>query len=154
MMPSQTVRLLVSALCTVDLDPDSNIDFPTRSKVKDARSHGASFWTRTARIDVELADGTLKRYFLKVSTGDLGMSMLRGECEGSKVVYKYTRESIPRPMAWGTYKSDPNTRFYLCEFMDMIEELRDIRKFSALLAKLHRDSMLDLDARRSSAFMS
>lgn len=78
--------------------------------------------------------------------------MLRGEYEGSSTIYKYTPEGIPRPVAWGTYKSDPNTHFYLCEFMDMIEELPDIRKFSALLAKLHRESMLDPDAPKEFGF--
>jgi hypothetical protein len=71
-----------------------HLDFPPGSKVKDARSHGASFWTRTARIDIELADKTQKAYFLRVSTGELGMSMLRGVCEGAKVIHKHTAEGI------------------------------------------------------------
>ncbi|KAK2600093.1 hypothetical protein QQS21_005179 [Conoideocrella luteorostrata] len=61
-------------------------------------------------------------------------------------------QGIPRPVAWGTYKSDPNTHFYLCEFMDMIEELPDIRKFSAMLAKLHHNSMADIDAPKEFGF--
>ncbi|KAM5356573.1 hypothetical protein ACJ41O_003219 [Fusarium nematophilum] len=120
--------------------------FPPGSKVKDARSHGGSFWTRTARIDVELPSGTLQPYFLKTSTGNLGMSMLRGEYEGSKTIHKYTPGGIPRPAAWGTYRSEPNTHFYLCEFMNMREELPEISEFSAMLAKLHHDSMVDKDA--------
>ena len=111
--------------------------------MKDARLHGASFWTRTTRIHVEFADGTSETYFLKSSAGDLGKSMLRGEYEGAKVIHNYTPDDIPRPVAWGTYKSDPDTHFYLCEFMNMTEKLPDIRKFSAMLAKLHRDSMDD-----------
>jgi protein-ribulosamine 3-kinase len=55
-----------------------------------AKSHGASFWTRTARIDVQLADGTPQKYFLKVSSGELGMSMLRGEYHGVKTLHAYT----------------------------------------------------------------
>lgn len=80
------------------------------------------------------------------------MSMIRGEYEGSKTIYKYTPEGIPQPVAWGTYRSDPNTHFYLCEFMDMIEKLPDIRKFSAMLAKLHHDSMADEDAPKEFGF--
>jgi hypothetical protein len=30
-------------------------------------AHGSSFWTQTAKFEVELADGTAKSYFLKVS---------------------------------------------------------------------------------------
>ncbi|KAK8124810.1 uncharacterized protein PG998_000569 [Apiospora kogelbergensis] len=93
------------------------------------------------RIDLELADGTPYRLFLKTATSDLGMSMLRGEYHGTKAMHKFTPEGIPCPVAWGTYTSDPSTYFYLCEFRDMDEELPDIRKFSSMLAKLHRDSM-------------
>ena len=39
---------------------------PTGTKVLQASSYGTSAWTRTARIDVELADGAPKSYFLKV----------------------------------------------------------------------------------------
>ena len=52
-------------------------------------------------------------------------------------------EGIPRPIDWGTYKSDPNKHFYLAEFMEMTADLPDIRAFSAMLAKLHHDSMTD-----------
>lgn len=80
------------------------------------------------------------------------MSMLRGECEGVKVIHKYTPEGIPCPVAWGSYRSDPNTHFYLTEFMDMREELPDIHKFSARLAKLHHQSVVDKDAPKEFRF--
>ncbi|RSL44708.1 hypothetical protein CEP54_014576 [Fusarium duplospermum] len=121
---------------------------PPGSRVKDARSYGGSNWTKTHRVDVELPDKTLQSYFLKTGTGDNGLSMLRGEFEGSKVIHKYTPGGIPRPIAWGTFKSDPNTHFYLCEFVDMGKEpeLPDVRKFTAMLAKLHRKSRDDKNA--------
>lgn len=72
--------------------------------------------------------------------------MLEGEFEGAKVIHKYTPKGIPRPIACGSFKSDPNTHFYLCDFVDMKEELPDIGKFSKMLAKLHKKSMLDNDA--------
>ncbi|KPM45977.1 hypothetical protein AK830_g725 [Neonectria ditissima] len=127
-------------------------DAVAKCRLKGARSHRASFWTETARIDVELPNRTVKSYFLKASTGDLGMSMIRGEYEGSKTIHKYTPEGIPLPVAWGTYKTDPNRHFYLCEFMDMIEKLPDVGKFSAMLAKLHHDSMVDPDAPQEFGF--
>jgi len=43
----------------------------------------------------------------------------------------------------GTYKSDPNEHFYLAEFIEMTADPPDISAFSAMLAKLHHDSMLD-----------
>ena len=72
--------------------------------------------------------------------------MLRGEYHGVKALFKFVPEGIPRPVAWGTYKANPNTHFYLCDYIDMIEELPDIRKFCAMLAKLHHESMVSEDA--------
>lgn len=39
---------------------------PKGAKVLGASSYGTSAWTRTARINIELDDGTPKSYFLKV----------------------------------------------------------------------------------------
>jgi hypothetical protein len=40
--------------------------FPVGSRVLETRSYGSSAWTRTARIQVELPDGSTKLYFMKV----------------------------------------------------------------------------------------
>ena len=39
---------------------------PQGTKVISAESWGISAWTKTAKIEVSLVDGTSKRYFLKV----------------------------------------------------------------------------------------
>ncbi|KAJ8133461.1 hypothetical protein O1611_g171 [Lasiodiplodia mahajangana] len=143
---SEIRRPSVGEVLPVIVDDAVKEHFPKESKLKEAKSHGASFWTRTARIDIELSDNTIQSYFMKSSSGELGMSMLRGEYHGAKTIHKYTPKGIPRPVAWGTYKSDPNTHFYLCEFVDMTEELPDVHAFSGLLAQLHRSSAEDKDA--------
>lgn len=43
---------------------------PQGTRVIEASSYGTSAWTRTARVDVELPDGTQKSYFLKVGRED------------------------------------------------------------------------------------
>jgi protein-ribulosamine 3-kinase len=83
---------------------------------------------------------------MKVATGDVGLGMLRGEYFGVKELHRFVPEGIPHPVAWGTYRADPNTHFYLCDFIDMIEELPDIRRFCSMLAKLHHNSMVSDDA--------
>lgn len=83
---------------------------------------------------------------MKVATGNIGLGMLRGEYHGVRAIYNFVPEGIPRPIAWGTYKADSHTHFYLCDYVDMIEELPDVRKFCALLAELHRQSMASEDA--------
>ena len=67
--------------------------------------------------------------------------MSQGEYEGTKALHQVVPEGIPRPVAWGTYKSNADTHFYICDFIDMIEDLPDVQLFCALLAKLHRESM-------------
>jgi protein-ribulosamine 3-kinase len=106
-----------------------------------AAPHGASFRTRTARVNVLHQGDTPHSYFLKVARGDVGMGMIRGEFEGITALYEVARDFVPRPVGWGTYISDSNTHFYLGDFIDMIEELPDIQKFCARLAKLHKDSI-------------
>ena len=82
-----------------------------------------------------------KKYFLKVAADDRGRGMMEGEFESMKVLNMVTPKFAPKPIAWGTFKSNPNLHFFLCDFHDMDGELPEIEKFSASLAQLHRDSV-------------
>ncbi|KAL5349502.1 hypothetical protein ACLOAV_005795 [Pseudogymnoascus australis] len=42
--------------------------------------------------------------------------------------------------SWGTYKSIPNTHFFLCNYKEMIDEMPDPHKFASRLAALHQNS--------------
>ena len=48
------------------LDESVIAELPEGSTVLEASSFGTSAWTRTARIRVQLSDGSPKAYFLKV----------------------------------------------------------------------------------------
>ena len=67
---------------------------------------------------------------------------MRAEYEGASTLHRFAPDFIPRPVGWGTYKKDATTHFYICEFVDMIEELPDMHKFCAKLAQMHQDSVL------------
>jgi hypothetical protein len=41
-------------------------ELPQDTVVEDIRSHGISYWTRTAEISTHMADGTPRSYYLKV----------------------------------------------------------------------------------------
>jgi protein-ribulosamine 3-kinase len=103
--------------------------------------HGASFWTRTARVNLTLEDGTPYSFFLKVAEGDVGHGLVHGEYEAAKALHSIAPDFIPRPVGVGTYKTNPNMHFCLSDYVDMIEELPDMQKFCAALAKMHRDSI-------------
>ena len=67
--------------------------------------------------------------------------MMLGTFESENVLHSFAPTSVPKPIAWGTYKSEPDSHFYMCDFHDMTDDLPDIRKFCAIVAKIHRDSM-------------
>lgn len=102
--------------------------------------HGVSFWANTGRIDVELDDGTPQSFFIKVTSKELGKKMMHGEFESMSAIHTLLPDFAPKPIAWGTYKTIPDTHFFLCDFREMIDEMPDPHKFTARLAALHQDS--------------
>lgn len=102
--------------------------------------HGVSFWANTGRIDVQLADGTPRSFFIKVLSKDVGRKMLHGEFESMKAIHTLLPDFAPTPIAWGTYSTIPDTHFFLCQYREMIDEMPDPHKFTTHLAKLHEIS--------------
>ena len=136
------------------VDPLSNVsgDFPLDEsvisvlpkacKVLSASKHGFSTWTVTARICVELADGTFKKYFVKCATGDAGRMMMEGEFAAMNALYTTMPSFVPEPVGHGKFRSpDPPTFFFLCEFVEMSGGLPDPEKLCVRLAALHRNSV-------------
>lgn len=117
------------------------VDFPPGSKLLSAKTHGASFWTRTAKVTVELADGLKQILFLKIGKDGFSGAMLQSEFEGVTALHRVVPELVPRPIAWGEYKSIPSTYFYLADFVPMKHEVPEPQAFCALLARLHKESI-------------
>jgi len=113
---------------------------PKDCRVISTEGHGVSFWSNTGRINVELADGTPLSFFIKVISDDVGRKMMHGEYESMKAIHKLQPDFVPKPIAWGTYESVPNTHFFLCQFKDMTDEMPDPDQFTARLAALHQNS--------------
>ena len=67
--------------------------------------------------------------------------MVRSEYEGVSATYPIVPDFVPRPIGWGTYKTDPNKHFYISDFVPMIEELPDPQAFCFKLAQLHTASI-------------
>ncbi len=115
-------------------------ELPKDCQVVSTEGHGVSFWANTGQIDVKLANGTLQSFFIKVISKELGKNMVHGEFESMKAIYTLLPEFAPKPIAWGTYKTVPDTHFFLCEYREMIDEMPDPHKFTAHLAALHQNS--------------
>ncbi|KAI4262524.1 MAG: hypothetical protein L6R42_002302 [Xanthoria sp. 1 TBL-2021] len=113
---------------------------PLGSRVLSASSFGSSAWTRTARIRVQLPDGSAKQYFLKCAT-EGGQVMMEGEFNSMTELHKLAPSFVPQPHAWGKfYLASPVTHFFLCEFIDMENEMPDPVAFCARLAEIHLNS--------------
>ena len=116
--------------------------FPEGTKILSADRYGSSAWTVTARIFTELADGTPKKYFLKCATEDAGHAMMEGEFWAMTELYKTIPTAIPKPLARGKFQiGNPPTYFFLCDFVDMSNQVPDPDKLCALIIDLHRNSV-------------
>ncbi|KAK8116001.1 Ketosamine-3-kinase [Apiospora sp. TS-2023a] len=102
------------------------------------KASGASAWASAYRVDVEHPDGSTDSYFMKVSKGHHGQESLRGEFESTSAISAITPDFCPKPIAWGTFESDPDLHFYICSFHDFVPDaLPAPGPFGANLAKLH-----------------
>lgn len=63
--------------------------------------------------------------------------MVSGEFASMTMLHKAMPNLTPIPYAWGTYAADSNISFFLCGFVDMTDDLPDVRKLAASLAELH-----------------
>ncbi|KAI0864306.1 Fructosamine/Ketosamine-3-kinase [Xylaria cubensis] len=75
-----------------------------------------------------------------VSAGDVGKNMTRSEFESMSSIHEVQPDFAPKPIAYGTYETIPDTHFFLCEFREMSETMPDPHKFCARLAALHQNS--------------
>ncbi|CAG8981551.1 hypothetical protein HYALB_00013936 [Hymenoscyphus albidus] len=129
---------------------DENViaKLPAGSHSVYARSHGSSMWTQTARVETTQADETQKSYFLKagfytsthVASGDLGLGMVEGEFESMKSIHDVLEDFCPKPLAWGTFKSNPDLHFFLCDFREMDQDIPEMDRFTSMLAEFHSTS--------------
>ncbi|KAL9593092.1 MAG: hypothetical protein Q9219_007678 [cf. Caloplaca sp. 3 TL-2023] len=127
-----------------DFPLDVNIlaSLPRDTKVLSANRFGTSAWTITARIDVELPDGAQARYFLKCAAETLGQVMMEGEYNAMSELYKTMPTFVPKPISWGKFRlGNPDTYFFLQEFIEMNDCLPEPNQFCSKLAQLHRTSV-------------
>ncbi|KAI0966347.1 Fructosamine kinase-domain-containing protein [Xylaria arbuscula] len=95
----------------------------------------------TARIEVQLPNGTRAQFFEKSSTGKHGFELMRAHYESESSLFRFIPENIPPPIAMTTYRSDPNRHSFLMEFIDMVDdELPGPEPFMEAIASLHRES--------------
>lgn len=127
-----------------DFPLDENIaaEFPKGTKFLSANRSGASAWTITAQISVELPDGTPARYFVKCATEDAGRLMMEGEFNAMTELYNTMPSMVPKPYSFGKCKIErPETYFFISQFIDMSDRVPDPNQLCSKLAQLHCNSV-------------
>ncbi|KAF2261381.1 hypothetical protein CC78DRAFT_500107 [Lojkania enalia] len=124
----------------IEIDPSVAKVLPHGCRVVSTDGHGVSFRANTGRIDVELADGTSRAYFIKIESKNVGKNMLHSEFESMTAIYQLVPDFAPKPIAWGTYETIPDTHFFLSEFRGMLLDMPDADQFAARLSALHQNS--------------
>ncbi|KAK8065604.1 hypothetical protein PG997_012351 [Apiospora hydei] len=106
------------------------------SIVLEVTPSGSSAWVKTIKIDIQLLDGTIKSYFKS-----RGLEMMEGTYISEKLIHSFIPEHVPAPLAFGSYESIPNMHYYICDYIDMTDDLPDPARFGQTLSKLHLNSM-------------
>ncbi|KAI0426549.1 Fructosamine kinase-domain-containing protein [Xylaria sp. FL1042] len=116
---------------------------PEGTNVVSAESWGLSAWTKAAKIDAILRDGTPKRYFLKCATGELAESDILGQAYSANLVAACAPGYGPNPIGKGMYQNENNTLtyFFVQNFHDLDTETPpDPAGLASTMALLHRNS--------------
>ncbi|KAL8949395.1 MAG: hypothetical protein Q9222_004496 [Ikaeria aurantiellina] len=124
----------------VKVDPSVSAKLPLGCRIVSIKAHGSSFWANTGRIDIKLTDGNSKSFFIKVTSQEVGKNMVRSEFECTMAIHTLLSNFTPKPITWGTYQTNTDTHFYLCEFREMIEKMPDPYEFTKQLATLRQNS--------------
>lgn len=124
------------------LDDNVLTKFPKGTKIISANKFGTSAWTVTARLQVELPDGSQSPLFLKCATGITGRLLVEGEFNAMSELYMTMPNFVPKPHSWGKYRDeDLETYFFLSQFIDMSDRLPEPEQLCSKLAQLHRISI-------------
>ena len=126
--------------------PDCGADsfilaLPIGCRVVNTTRGGESLWVETLRIKVELPDGTEQVFFKKGASGPVGLNMMKAAFESEKLVYSFIPEHTPKPVAYGSYHSQPDMHFYVAEYVEMDEEHPDPKAWAEVFVTLHKRSI-------------
>lgn len=66
--------------------------------------------------------------------------MVSSEYEGMKVLHSIVPEMVAEPIAWGAYKEEPDTYFFVCRYCELSDDVPSPSDFPALVAEMHRRS--------------
>ncbi|KAK7967455.1 uncharacterized protein PG986_001732 [Apiospora aurea] len=66
---------------------------------------------------------------------------MEGTYVSEELIRSFIPEHVPAPLAFGSYEAIPSMHYYICDYVDMTDDLPDPARFGQTLAKLHLNSM-------------
>ncbi|CAO1601636.1 hypothetical protein XANCAGTX0491_005285 [Xanthoria calcicola] len=66
---------------------------------------------------------------------------MQGEFESMTAIRAVSPTFAPKPTAWGTFKTNPDLHFFLCDFHHMDPETPNASTLTARLAEMHKKSI-------------
>jgi len=80
--------------------------------------------------------------FYQEAKGQYGWGLMEAAFRSESATHRFAPEYVPRPVKLGTYESDPNTHFFLADFVEMLEdEIPEPEPYMAAVMALHQRSM-------------
>ena len=67
--------------------------------------------------------------------------MMEGTFHSESLFYGSIPNHVPKPYAWGSFKIDLSTSFYLCDFHDLANEVPGYQEVVSIIVKVHKNSM-------------
>lgn len=66
---------------------------------------------------------------------------MKGSYEAEFAFHSIIPEYVPKPLGWGSYSANRDIHFYLCEFVEMLDEVPSAEQWAVATAALHLRSM-------------
>ncbi|KAK8121916.1 Fructosamine/Ketosamine-3-kinase [Apiospora sp. TS-2023a] len=103
----QEIAVPVAVIKDIDegvKDSEVSRELPKGTRCHGITVSGASYWARTAKIDVTDELGNETPFFIKVHQREIGREMAESEYKAMKMLFDIMPEMVAEPMAWGAYK--------------------------------------------------
>lgn len=71
----------------------------------------------------------------------MGRLMAQGEHASMTALYSIAPDMVPKPLGWGTLEINPNSHFFISEYIELSEEVPEPSSFCPKLAQMHRKSV-------------
>jgi hypothetical protein len=96
-------------------------------------------WSNKQYIIASMAEA--KSCTLQLMDGERGRLMAEGEYKSMHALYTVAPDMVPEPLGWGTLEANPDGHFFLCEFVNLADEIPDPSLVCKKLAGLHKKSI-------------